>query len=127
LDQQLLLTLNSLVGSDVTIWKIANNALFRGFPIFFSFVALWFVRDCNKRRSRMLSGLFAVCVATVLSVWLQHYLDTHTRPILDQALHLKVADPVWTTIWDRTDSFPSDTATLFFALATVILSRKPAA
>jgi undecaprenyl-diphosphatase len=128
LDQQLLLALNSLAGSDTyPIWKLANNALFRGFPIFFSLVALWFVRDCNKQRSRMLTGLFAVCVATVLSVWLQFHLDIHTRPLLDQALHLKVANPFWTNpIWtrgwaDRRASFPSDTATLFFGLATVIL------
>jgi undecaprenyl-diphosphatase len=122
LDQQLLLTLNSLAGSDTyPIWKLANNALFRGFPIFFSLVALWFVCDCNKRRSRMLTGLFAVCVATVLSVWLQFHLEVHARPLMDQALHLKVVNPAWTTGWDRTNSFPSDTATLFFGLATVIL------
>jgi membrane-associated phospholipid phosphatase len=119
LDQQFLLTLNSLAGSDL-IWKFSDNPLFRGFPIFFSLVAVWFVHDCNKRRSRILIGLFAACVATVLSVWLQFHLDTHTRPILDPALHLK-SDPAWTANWDRTNSFPSDTATLFFGLATVIL------
>jgi undecaprenyl-diphosphatase len=40
---------------------------------------------------------------------------------VDPALHLKIFDPEWSLIkWDRKGSFPSDTATLFFALATVI-------
>ena len=120
LDQELLLTLNSFAGSDMYVWKLANNELFRGFPIFFAVVALWFVVDCEKRRSRILVGLFAACVATILSVWLQFHLTSHTRPLLDQALSLNVADPQWRSFWDHTSSFPSDTATLFFALAAVV-------
>ena len=68
----------------------------------------------------MLAGLLAVCLTTVLSFWLQFHLTTHTRPLLDQTLPLKVVDPAWRLIWGRTGSFPSDTATLFFAIATVI-------
>jgi membrane-associated phospholipid phosphatase len=120
LDQELLLALNSLAGSDMYVWKLTNNPLLRGFPIFFAIVALWFVVDCRKRRSRMFVGLLAVCVATILSLWLQYHLTAHTRPFLDQALSLKVADPQWRTFWDHTSSFPSDTATLFFALAAVV-------
>ncbi|MBR0696607.1 phosphatase PAP2 family protein [Bradyrhizobium lablabi] len=120
-DRELLLTLNSLVGLDGPhyVWGLASNALFRGFPIFFAWFVLWFSRDCIRRRSRMLVALLAVCLATVLSVWLQFHLATHTRPILDPALHLNIIDPG--SNWDRTGSFPSDTATVFFALATVIL------
>jgi membrane-associated phospholipid phosphatase len=120
-DRELLLTLNSLVGHDGPhrVWGLASNALLRGFPIFFPLVALWFSGDSIKRRSRMLVALLAACLATVLSVWLQFHLVTHTRPILDPALHLTIVDRG--PIWDRTGSFPSDTATLFFALATVIL------
>jgi len=120
LDQGLLLALNSVAEGNMIVWKLANNALFRGFPIFFAVVALWFVVDCRRRRSRMLVGLFAVCVATILSLWLQFHLTVHVRPILDQALPLKVAEPQWRTFWDHTGSFPSDTATLFFALAAVV-------
>jgi undecaprenyl-diphosphatase len=100
---------------------VLNNALLRGLPIFFGLIALWFSGDCIKRRSRILVGLLAVCFATVLSVWLQFHLVTHTRPFLDSALHLTIANPQWSLNWERTASFPSDTATMFFALATVIL------
>lgn len=120
-DRELLLTLSSLVRADGPhpVWGMANNALLRGFAIFFPLVALWFSGNSIKRRSRMLAGLLAACLATVLSIWLQFHVVTHTRPILDPALHLTNVDP--DQIWDRTASFPSDTATLFFALATVIL------
>jgi membrane-associated phospholipid phosphatase len=124
-DREVLLTLNSLAGSDTLyVWDLANDSLFRGAPIFFALVALWFSGDCGKRRSRMLSGLSAVCLATVLSLWLQFHAATHTRPILDPALHIRIVNPQWTPewglVWDRTNSFPSDTATMYFALATVI-------
>jgi membrane-associated phospholipid phosphatase len=125
-DRELLLTLNSLAGSDTLyMWQLSNNPLFRGFPLFFSLVALWFSGDCKIQRSRMLAGLLAVCLATVLSVWIQFHLAVHTRPILDPALHLKIiVDPRSSVVWDRTSSFPSDTATLFFGLATVIFLEK---
>jgi membrane-associated phospholipid phosphatase len=66
----------------------------------------------------MLAGLLAVCLATIVSVWLQFHVAVHTRPILDPALHLETVVPPWT--WDRMSSFPSDTATLFFGLAAVV-------
>jgi undecaprenyl-diphosphatase len=122
LDQELLLSLNSLIGSDYRyLFDITRNSLFRGAPIFFALVALWFSGDCMERRSRMLAGLLAVCVATILSVWSQFHFHVHVRPLLEPALHLKLANPKWAEGWGRTGSFPSDTATLFFGLATVIL------
>lgn len=125
-DRELLRALNSFVGSDALyLWQLANNQLFRGFPLFFSLVALWFSGDCNIRRSRMLAGLFATCLATVLSVWIQFHLAVHTRPLLDPTLHLKIIeDPQSSVVWDRLSSFPSDTATLFFGLAAVVFVEK---
>ncbi|RXH41006.1 PA-phosphatase [Bradyrhizobium zhanjiangense] len=122
-DQELLRSLNSFGGSESRyLWELVNNELVRGFPLFFALIALWFSGDCRERRSRMLTGLLAVCVATVLSVWLQFHLASHTRPLLDPALQLKIIDDHrWRVVWDRTGSFPSDTSTLFFALATVTL------
>jgi membrane-associated phospholipid phosphatase len=122
-DQALLLKLNTIAGGHAYIYDFADNALFRGFPIFFSLVALWFADDDGKRRSRILAGLAGVCIATVLSVWCQFHVQVHTRPLIDAALHLKTVELRGST-WDRTSSFPSDTATLFFGLVTVILLEK---
>ena len=119
LDQELLLKLNAIAGTHTGLYELATNSLFRGFPIFGSLVALWFADDGRQRRGRMLAGLFGVCLATVLSVWLQFHVVVHTRPLLDPSLHLNTVEVPWT--WDRQGSFPSDTATLFFGLATVVL------
>jgi membrane-associated phospholipid phosphatase len=119
LDQELLLKLNAIAGAHAGLYELATNSLFRGFPIFASLVALWFADDCGQRRSRMLAGLFGVCLATVVSVWFQFHVVVHTRPLLDPALHLNTVDVPWS--WDRKGSFPSDTATLFFGLAIVVL------
>jgi len=121
LDRDILLTLNSFGGANKHLWELANNSLFRGFPVFFSLPALWFSGVDRERRGRMLAGLLAVCLATIFSVWLQFHLDVHTRPLLDPALHLDVL-PTWK--WDRTSSFPSDTATLFFGLAAVVFAEE---
>lgn len=118
LDQDLLLGINALAGTHAGLYELATNSLFRGIPIFGSLVALWFVDDCAKRRSRMLAGLFGVCLATMLSVWFQFHVFVHTRPLLDPALHVNSVAVPWS--WDRQSSFPSDTATLFFGLATVV-------
>jgi membrane-associated phospholipid phosphatase len=66
----------------------------------------------------MLAGLIGVCFATLLSVWVQFNVAVHTRPLLDPGLHLESVAVLKT--WDRTSSFPSDTATLFFGLAAVV-------
>lgn len=119
-DRDLLLWLNSFAPRNLYVWELANNRSFRGLPITFSLVALWFAGDSRERRSRMLAGFFAVCLATVLSVWMQFHLTTHTRPFLDPALPLNFFDQGWSLDFDRRNSFPSDTATLYFALVTVI-------
>ena len=122
LDREILLTLNAFGGGSNNLWDLANNSLFRGFPVFFSLVALWFSSDQPERRGRMLAGLLAVCLATMLSVWSQFHTAVHIRPILDLAIPLDTVIP--RTPWDRTNSFPSDTATLFFSLAAVVFVEK---
>jgi membrane-associated phospholipid phosphatase len=122
LDKEILLTLNSFGGGSENLWDLANNSLFRGFPLFFSITALWFSSDQPERRGRMLAGLLAVCLATMLSVWSQFHTAVHIRPILDSAIPLDTVIP--RTPWDRTNSFPSDTATLFFSLAAVVFVEK---
>ena len=120
LDQALLLQLNTAAGPYPRLYAFADNALFRGFPIFFALVSMWFIDDCGKRRSRMLAGLLGVCFATVLSVWCQVHFDVHTRPLIDTSLRLQGVDDLPWTRWDRASSFPSDTATLYFGLVAVV-------
>ncbi|QIG51847.1 phosphatase PAP2 family protein [Nordella sp. HKS 07] len=127
-DTQLLLFLNSFLGSNDLynrlLWDaIGGNALVRGFPIFFPLIALWFSGDCKKRRGRMLAGLLATSIATLVTVWLQHHFTPHIRPLLDPALHLHIADPQWAGVFDRQGSFPSDSCTLYFSLAAIIFSE----
>lgn len=125
LDREILLALNAFGGGNDTLWEFANNSLFRGFPVFFSLVALWFASEQPERRGRMLAGLLGVCLATMLSIWSQFHTAVHIRPILDPAIPLDTVIP--RTPWDRTNSFPSDTATLFFSLAALVFVEKRSA
>ena len=59
LDKEILLALNSFGGGNKDLWELANNSLFRGFPVFFSLSALWFSGGYQERRGRMLAGLLA--------------------------------------------------------------------
>jgi len=122
-DVRILVVLNSLASFHPLwgklIYRAGINPFVRGFPIFFPVVALWFSSENRPRRSRMLAGLLATCGAIFLSVWIQHHVATHVRPILDARLCLLNLDPEWKTGWDRLYSFPSDTASLFFGLATI--------
>ena len=73
----------------------------------------------------MLTGLFAVCMALLMSVWLQYNVHVHIRPFLDPALGVPM--PSWESAarWNHLNSFPSDTATLFFGLAMMVAMEKP--
>jgi membrane-associated phospholipid phosphatase len=128
IDLPLLLKLNSMVpahSESATFWDFfGNNPLFRGFPVFFSVVALWFWSDNIARRSRMLIGLLSTCVAVVLSVQLQHHLHIHTRPFLDTTLHLQSTPNPLAVGLTNLNSFPSDTATLFFSLSMVVFLER---
>lgn len=123
LDLWLLLLLNSLVPHHPELvrlfFALTDNSLYRGIPVFAAIVALWFAGESSERRARMTLGLLATAVATVASVWLQYHYNLHLRPALDPALHLRGAESLNLSVWDRRSSFPSDTSTLFFAMSLV--------
>jgi membrane-associated phospholipid phosphatase len=126
IDIRILQTLNEAFGQegiqDKLVTGFGNNPMLRGFPVFFCLIVLWFLSDSIDRRGRILVGLLATCVATVLSVWLQYHITIHIRPFLDPALNLRVVDPRALDLkWERLGSFPSDTSTLYLSLGTVIL------
>jgi undecaprenyl-diphosphatase len=127
LDIAVLHALNAAADNPVMaklLFGLGNVQLARGFPIFFALVWLWFSGGTD-RRARMLSGMLGLCVALACSLWMQHHLAIHTRPFLDPALHLNLPNPEITKDWDRRNSFPSDTATLFFSLAAIIAIETP--
>jgi membrane-associated phospholipid phosphatase len=54
---------------------------------------------------------------------LQKHLHVDIRPFFNPALHLYQVNRVDLGQWDRINSFPSDTATLYFGLSTVIFQE----
>lgn len=101
------------------VYALGNNPLLRGFPLFACLVGLWSSHD-NARRSRIATGIMAAGFATFLSLLMQASLHTHLRPARDAGLHLYLADlPAMQEI-HRPWSFPSDTQTLYAALACIV-------
>jgi membrane-associated phospholipid phosphatase len=127
LDRTLLLFFNA-AAPHATLGKLVYFAgtvdIVRGFPIFIALVWLW-LEGQDERRARMLAGLSAACAAVIMSVWIQHSVHVHIRPFLDQTLGINM--PSWEAPdpWDHVNSFPSDTATLFFGLATLVAIERP--
>jgi undecaprenyl-diphosphatase len=94
--------------------------------IFFLLWMAWFRDRTDRNRIDLLLGLAATCVATLSSVFLQHTLTVHVRPLLDEQLIKQISPFVDLSLWTTADSlqhlnsFPSDTATLYFSLALAI-------
>lgn len=99
---------------------LADNALARGAPVFIPLLVIWFSGEKAQHRGRILSGLVGVCVATFGSVVLQRCLHLGVRPFLDPKLHLYLLNGEFADGWYHANSFPSDTAALFFSLSTVV-------
>ncbi len=104
---------------------LADNAFARGAPVFIPLLVIWFSDE--KRRGRILSGLIGVCLATGGSVIVQRFLHIGTRPFLDPNLHLYLLNGEFADNWYHSNSFPSDTAALFFSLSTVVFLQWRAA
>ena len=103
---------------------VGLNPFFRGLPVFLPLTALWFSNRPACKRSRIMVGLLASSMATLISLGLQYRLPIHERPYLDPSIHL-YSYPTPDAAWGgRFDSFPSDTGTLFFAFSTVIFLER---
>ena len=124
LDTELVLALNGLLRSHFWMAKLANglalNPIARGVPVFAPLIILWFSPDHIVHRGRMILGIAAACFATLVSVLLQRHLHVDIRPFFNPQFHLYQVGQEDPTLWGRINSFPSDTATLYFALSTVI-------
>ncbi len=130
-DLPIVLHLNSFIPVSYVAAKVfafpASNELLRNIPFFLSLVAMWFVRDRPEQRASMLTGLLGVSIATAVSVAIQAHIWVHLHPSIDPAFVLRGhGTDLLQEKFDRINSFPSDTATFYFGLATVVFlqSRK---
>jgi len=77
LDKEILLALNSFGGGNKDLWELANNSLFRGFPVFFSLfrpvVLRWLPRTPRSNAGRAVGGLLGDDVFILVTV-------SHRRP-----------------------------------------------
>jgi membrane-associated phospholipid phosphatase len=130
LDVAILQTFNRAVGLSPTFDRTLGVVTEWSFVRAAVLVALvwwgWIAGRDSLSRSRILAGLAGVALATGLSKLIQMSVFVHQRPFhhLDD-LRLTLPRGVLTN-WGYSSSFPSDTATLYFALAMVIfgMSRK---
>ena len=133
MDLYLLSWLNGFVGRwpefDRFVAAMAGDHFLRSAVPVFMFGLCWFAASDLDRRARLICGLAAMCLATLACVALQTVLDVHVRPVLDPALGIDPANAPEFQVWltgDHGNSFPSDTATLYFGLATIVLLERRA-
>jgi len=130
LDAALFHLLNGLIGKwpliDKIVHTISDDLFLRGAVIFFLLWTAWFKDVSIRNRAVLLCGLMGTCVATLTSVFVQHSVMIHARPLLDAHLDKKIAPVIDLSPWMTAESlrhlnsFPSDTATMYFSLAIAI-------
>lgn len=133
LDLWLLHFVNGAVGRwplfDRAVHAIADDAFIRGSVVFLLFWIVWFSGRDRRDQTLLLCGLLGTCAALLASLALQALWPLHQVPNLDPTLNLRIpasVDALKLGRWPTTrNAFPSDTATLYFSLATTIaLARR---
>lgn len=123
LDRPLTELLNRLAGRSIFFDKLAVIAfavnIFPGVILTGLIWHCWFDTPDAKGRSQIVVGLLASCLAGGVSRFLQYKLPTHARPFYDAALEFRVPSNFEHHL-NTWNSFPSDHATVFGALVTVI-------
>lgn len=123
-DQPITLFLNNFVGKsrilDQSVELLAQSFLFSGILLVTLLWYRWFRDPRDKSRIRLFFGTVAAVFAGVLSRVLQHTLPFHTRPLYNTNLKLLFPIGIAPGPLSRWNSFPSDHACIYFALATVI-------
>lgn len=109
---------------DLTLSEISSNSLLKGGVIVGLVWWAWFRRKTDKTRDRehlLVSALFGGVVSIALARALAAALPFRERPIRNPALSFRIpygTDPATALHWS---SFPSDHASLFFALSASLL------
>ena len=127
-DQALTLWLNQPAGRSLLLDKvmsdIAESELLKGAAFMALYWWLWFERRLDKRY--VVIAIIGAVAAVILSRVLQFTLPFHQRPLLTPGLDLHQPLSVRADTYNPFSSFPSDTATLFFALAVPLWARSKA-
>ena len=128
-DHPITLFFNQFVGKsrllDHAIEILAATHLFSGIVLMTLVWYRWFRDPRDKSRIGLFYGTVVAVLAGILSRILQHLLPFHTRPLYNQNLKLLFPYGMTPGPLSRWNSFPSDHACIYFALATVVfLSNK---
>jgi len=129
MDLSVLYFLNKLAASGgiagTLIGMFTENPLLRGGPIFFCICYLWFSTNDVNVRVRVIMGCLACILGVLISVFCQSHVPINVRPVYDHRLGI-INILKWNqdSTENRIYSFPSDTATLYSALATIVFLQR---
>ena len=106
---------------DRAVVFLSDSDLLKGGAVVAVIWAVWFYREENQEKNRacLLSGILGSLWALLIARVLAHALPLRIRPLLDPEMHFR--PPIGLpgeSNWTSWSSFPSDHASLFFALAT---------
>jgi undecaprenyl-diphosphatase len=129
LDHPVALFLNRFVNRseffDRAVGALIGSDLANGVILMAGIWLAWFDAPELEARAKLASGIIATFLAALLSRALQIGLPTHPRPIHDETLpftHFHTVDTGTVNLWN---SFPSDHASLLFAIAMTITLVRP--
>jgi undecaprenyl-diphosphatase len=105
---------------DKIVFMVSDDHLLKGGVLMLILWWLWFRNDESTRRNRehILVTLIACFFAILVSRILTHTLPFRPRPLYNESLGLVRPYGLSGTILEKWSSFPSDHASLFFALCT---------
>ena len=106
---------------DRSFFLIADTFVLNGAVLVALLWFLWFSDKRDEARSRLVCGTVGAVFGVILSRILQFSLHYHVRPLHGANLNLVWPIGAEPEHWNHWNSFPSDHAAIYFALATVIL------
>jgi undecaprenyl-diphosphatase len=121
--------LNAWVGYwpqlDAAIVMFQRNNLLKGALLVAPLYYFWFcaaptAAAAQARRARIIASFSGVLIALLIARIIVSLAPFHPRPILDAAYHLNLPAGISRAIASTDSAFPSDHATVWFALATAI-------
>ena len=108
---------------DAFVTTLSNTDLLKGAVIIAAFVWVWFRNQEIKTRDRefVVSSLSIALVSVLLARALALSLPFRERPLHNPALHFQLPYELNPRSLENWSAFPSDHATIFFAVATGLL------